>query len=113
MNNTFFNLARATRAAAVLTVLASFASGLRAQGQSAASMNEDIQLLKQRVEKLSLQVETLQRTNDDLRRQGLSQSDVKAMLDDALAKNRNETNGAIAQARTKIVEEVARQIEAL
>ncbi len=78
-----------------------------------AAMSEDIQSLQRLVGQLRLDVSALQQDNDNLRKQLITQTDVNATVQNALAKNRDETNKANADLRKDIVAEFTKQIEAL
>jgi LysM repeat protein len=99
--------------------LAVYAPGLRAQDSSSqiASMSQDIQQLSRQVSQLRVEVETLTQNNADLQKQQISQRDVETMVQNAVSASHGDTRNDITQANTalrkEIVDEVARQIDAL
>jgi LysM repeat protein len=106
--------------AAASFALAVFAPGLRAQDNSAAqiaSMSQDIQQLSRQVSQLRVEVDTLTQNNADLQKQMISQRDVETMVQNAVSASHGDTRNDITQANTalrkEIVDEVARQIDAL
>lgn len=86
-----------------------------------AAMSDDIEALKRQLGQLRLDVQNLQQENDSLRKQIVSQADINASVQNAVAKYRDDTNKAINQAITQangdlrkdIVAAVTKQIEAL
>jgi len=88
-----------------------------ASNSTLASMSEDIQMLSNKVSQLTLQIENLQQENENLRKQIITQADVNAAVQNAIAKSRDEMNKAATQAnsdlRKEIVTEFTKQIEAL
>jgi LysM repeat protein len=119
-NNLIIFNTRLRAAAMAGLICAVFAPAARAQDSDAekiAAMSQDIEQLSRQVSQLQLQVENLSQNNADLQRQMVSPKDVQAMVQNAVAASRGDTHSDITQAnselRKEIVDEVAKQIDAL
>ncbi len=62
-----------------------------------ANMTDDLQTLRQQVGQLQLDLRNLQQENQDLRAKIISQADLNAAVQNAVAKNRDEMNKATDQ----------------
>jgi len=103
-------------AALALFPVAAAAQGGAPAGSSAyelASLREDVRLLKQRVDDLSLRIEQLERSNSSLEAKASQAYVTLAQLNEAIAAAQKTTQEALREQKRETLEQVSARLEKL